>query len=263
MPIVETEPGPVFYSYHDHNHKGPTAAPPFVLIHGAGGSRLNWPAEIRRFPEAAVYTLDLPGHGRAGGTGCTTVAAYGDALRSFLAAIGAPPAVLIGHSMGGAIAMTVALEAPERVAALVLVATGARLRVAPAILEGIRNDFAQAAALINQLAWATDTSPALVRQGERAFLQNSPQVVWGDFTACDHFDVRERLGEIAVPTLIIGGTDDRLTPLKYAQYLEAHIPTARLEVVEGAGHMVALERPVEVAKMIRAHLPWLSGGRIL
>ncbi len=255
MPIVETVSGPVFYRYYE----GPTEIPPFVLIHGAGGSRLNWPAEIRRFSGAAVYTLDLPGHGLAGGAGCTTVAAYGEALQAFLTAVDAPPVVLVGHSMGGAIAMTVALEAPERVAALVLVATGARLRVAPAILEIIHDDFARAAALINQLAWSPDTPPALVRQGEQAFLQNSPQVLWGDFVACDHFDVRERLMEIAAPTLVIGGTDDRLTPLKYAQYLETHIPDARLEVIAGGGHMVALERPVEVAGIIRVHLPWLCG----
>jgi pimeloyl-ACP methyl ester carboxylesterase len=84
----------------------------------------------------------------------------------------------------------------------------------------------------------------------------------GDFRACDAFDVRERLGDISVPTLVIGGKDDRLTPPKFSEYLREHIPNARLLLVEEAGHMVMLEQPAVVTEAIADFLATLQASRI-
>jgi pimeloyl-ACP methyl ester carboxylesterase len=94
----------------------------------------------------------------------------------------------------------------------------------------------------------------LVDLGRERFREAGPDVLLGDLTACDRFDVMERLGEIDVPALVIAGTADRLTPVEYARYLAEHISEAQIAVIEDAGHMVMLERPAEVAESIRRFL---------
>jgi pimeloyl-ACP methyl ester carboxylesterase len=216
---------------------------------------------LRRLPGATVYTLDLPGHGRSGGRGRDTVAGYAEVVVAFLDAVGIERAIVVGHSMGGAIAQTLALDSADRVAGLALVATGARLRVAPAILDGIRSDFEQAARLITRFAWSPETPPAMTERGRKTLLETDPDVVWGDFAACDRFDAMERLGEIKAPTLIVAGSADQLTPVKYARFLAERILEARCVIVEGAGHMVMLERPAEVTAAVESFISSSSAAR--
>jgi pimeloyl-ACP methyl ester carboxylesterase len=227
---------------------------PLVLLHGAGGSRLNWPPEMRRLTGTTVYTLDLPGHGRSSGGGRAAIEDYAADVVAFLDAVDIDCAVIVGHSMGGAIALTMALNSPERVTGLVLVATGARLRVAPSILERISIDFEAVMGIITRYAWSREAPSELVDLGRERFREAGADVLLGDLTACDRFDVMERLEEIDVPTLVIAGSADRLTPVEYAHHLTEHISSARLVVVEGAGHMVMLERPAEVAQAIQEFL---------
>jgi pimeloyl-ACP methyl ester carboxylesterase len=170
-----------------------------------------------------------------------------DVVLGFLDVTQTGRAVLVGHSMGGAIAQTAALAHSERVAGLVLVGTGGRLRVAPAILEGALNDFEGAVKLVTRFAWAKDAPQELVRLGIQALSETPPQVLHDDFFACDNFDVMERLGEINAPALVIAGTADQLTPHKYGAYLAQRIPGAQLFTVEGGGHMMALEQPDKIA----------------
>src|SRR5512133_3755617 len=108
--------------------------PPLVLVHGAGAASDDWPPELRALPGRRVLAVDLPGHGAAPGPAPGSVAAFASAVEALLDAHGIASAVIAGHSMGGAIALTLALERPARVAGLVLVSTGARLRVAPEAL---------------------------------------------------------------------------------------------------------------------------------
>ena len=156
--------------------------------------------------------------------------------------------------MGGAISQTLALDSSGCVVGLVLVATGARLRVAPAILEGIRSDFERSAELVTRFAWSQGTPPMLTELGRQALLETGSDVLLGDFTACDRFDVMRRLKEIEAPTLVIVGSADQLTSVKYTRFLVEHISGARLVIIEGAGHMVMLERPAEVAKAVQQFL---------
>jgi pimeloyl-ACP methyl ester carboxylesterase len=81
-----------------------------------------------------------------------------------------------------------------------------------------------------------------------------PTVVYGDLLACSNFNVEEQTKEISVPTRVICGSEDKMTPLKLSEYLVDNLPNASLSSVEGAGHMVMLEKPEEVSKDIRAFL---------
>jgi len=247
VPHVETTIGELFCTLK----AGPEDGLKLVLIHGAGGSRLHWPPQLRRMAGVSVYTLDLPGHGRSAGPGCDTIDCYVETVVAFLDAVDVDQAIIVGHSMGGAIAQTMALERGGRVIALVLVGSGARLRVAPSILEGIETDFEGATGLVTQYAWSPDADPGLVNLGRTGLRETGPSVLQGDFLACDRFDIMDRLGRIGVPVLVIGGLADRLTPIKYSRYLVEGMPEAQLVTVEGAGHMVMLEQPHQVADAVR------------
>lgn len=250
MPYVETDDRTIFYTVNGRLSAGSA----LVLLHGAGGSRLNWPSELRRLAGTTVYTLDLPGHGRSSGEGRDAIEDYAAEVVAFLDAAGIERAVIVGHSMGGAVALTMALDFPKRVAGLVLVATGARLRVAPAILEQIPADFEAALGIITRYVWSPEAPSELVDLGRERLREAGPDVLLGDLIACDRFDMIERLGEIDVPTLVVTGSADRLAPVKYAHYLAEHISGAQIAIIEGAGHMVMLERPREVARTIRRFL---------
>lgn len=241
-------------AYYAHRRPVPIAGPPVVFVHGAGGSHQHWLYQVRDLPGAPTYALDLPGHGRSEGPGREEIRAYGDWLVAFLDAAGLDQAVLVGHSMGGAIAQDVALRHPARVAGLGLVATGARLRVAPAIRDGILNNPEAAVRLICDFAFGPEVPGELVRQGRRQMGATPPGVLHGDFAACDAFDTMDRLGEIAAPAFVLCGTQDRLTPSKYSVYLRDQIAGATLHLVEGAGHMVMVERPDAVVKVLAAFL---------
>jgi pimeloyl-ACP methyl ester carboxylesterase len=243
-----------FKTHYVHHNPVPAAQPTVVFIHGAGGTHQHWLYQVRDLSPSPTYAVDLPGHGRSEGIGRDSVSAYGDWIVAFLTAAGLQQAMLVGHSMGGGIAMDVALRYPERVAGLGLVATGARLRVAPAILEGIRQDKEAAVRLIAEWAYGPEVPAVMVRLGQRQIGETPAEVLYGDYAACDAFDVMGRLGEIAAPTLVVCGTKDRMTPQKYAVYLRDQIAGATLHLVEGAGHMVMVEKPEAVGSTISRFL---------
>ncbi len=247
MPYVEVNDHRLFCA--QTRGKKPDA-PTLVLIHGAGGSHLHWPAELRRLSGATVCALDLPGHGRSDGPDCRTIEDYGAVLIAFLDATGSDHVVLMGHSMGGAISQMTALTHPERVAGLVLVGTGARLRVTPLILDGILNEPEGAYDVITRYAWAEGAPEELIRLGRQTLAETPPQITHGDLLACDAFDVMKRVEEINAPTLVISGTADLLTPHKYGGYLAERIPNAQLLTVGGGGHMMALEQPTLIAEAV-------------
>ena len=223
--------------------------PPLVFIHGAGGTHLHWPPQVRRLAGQRIYALDLPGHGKSGGVGSQSVADYARVVVDFLDANHMNTAVFIGHSMGSAIALTLALDFPKRVLGIGLVGSGARLRVSPQILENTTSEAMSPLAIkiINDAAFGPSADPRMKELAAQRMAEIRSSVIHGDFLACNEFDVMPRLAEISVPTLILCGTDDLLTPVKYSEFLCDHIPAARLITFPGAGHMVMLEQPEVVA----------------
>ncbi len=251
MPFIETISGKIWFA----DHRDPTVhRPPLILVHGAGGSHLDWPAELRRMPEANSIVPDLPGHGKSGDAGRNTVSGYATDIVALLDALKIEKAFIGGHSMGGAIAQTMALNYPERVFGLVLVGTGAKLAVNNAIIDGIRTDPEQVVALIMKWAWAKTVDEQMRRLGHKRLMETDPNVTYGDYQACNAFDVRDKLGQISVPVLVVGGTEDKMTPLKFSQYLTDNIPNAKLITIEGGGHMMALEQPLTVSTAVQQWL---------
>lgn len=245
--------------FSDHGGDRNSGSPPLVLIHGSGGTRLHWPPQLRRLPNYRVFSLDLPGHGDSPGEGETTIVGYVRRIVDWLDKQGIESAVLAGHSMGGAIAMTTALDEPDRVAGLVLVGTGGRLRVTGEILQAAADPtrFEETVEVVTAWAFSDQAPEKIVSMAKTRMLESRPEVIHGDFVACNQFDIFDHLPEIQIPTLILCGEQDRLTPVKYARHLDKQIPESTLVLIEGAGHMVMLERPLEVTRAVEKYLSGL------
>lgn len=255
MPTVRVQGRAIHYASR-HPLRG---RPALVFIHGAGGSHENWGSQVRELGERYdAVAVDLPGHGRSEGDGCRTIPDYRDFVRDLLDALALPRVILVGHSMGGGITQGFALAYPDRVQGIVLVGTGARLRVHPDIFEALRTDPAAAADLVARWAYSPKAAPELPERGRQAYLRCPLSVIEGDFRACDAFDVMTEVSRIGLPTQVIVGGDDRLTPRKYADYLHAQIPASRLAVIPDAGHMVMLEKPAALNAALADFLGMLA-----
>jgi pimeloyl-ACP methyl ester carboxylesterase len=227
--------------YYVHRGAPESKRPPLVLVHGAGGSLMHWPGEIRRLREENVYALDLPGHGASGGQGRAEIAAYAEVVHDFGVALQLSSLVLVGHSMGGAIVLEYALRYAHALVGVVPVATGARLRVAPELLYGLRNDFDNTVHWLAVRSHADQASPDQMALYVKRMCRLPRAVIYDDFLACNSFDRMADLEHISLPTLVICGEADRMTPPKYSRTLAEQIPNAQLVLVAGAGHMVMLE----------------------
>lgn len=191
-----------------------------------------------------VVLIDLPGHGRSPGDGCGSVEEYGDAVYRVL---GGPARYYVaGHSLGGAIAMYGALAYPDMVKGIILIGTGAKLRVLPSILEGIVREKERTLAGINALSFSHATSAATKAEVFAMMMGCARGVIHKDFAACDRFDILSSVGSISVPALILCGEDDALTPAKYSRFLNEKIPGSKLTLIRDAGHMVMIEKPDDV-----------------
>ena len=235
--------------YHAYEGSGGGKHPPVVLIHGAGGNHLYWPSQIRRMPGLRVYALDLPGHGKTEGCGEQTIAAYAMAIFPWLQAMEIHQTILVGSSMGSAIALYLALEFSEHVAGISLIGGGARLAVNPILLQETSQATTYHNAIGKLARWyfSPQTPEELVQLCGRRMEDIRFSVLHGDLLACDAFNVTDRLVNITQPTLVICGADDKMTPPRLSQVLARSIPGAQLELIEHGGHMVMLEHPELVA----------------
>ena len=230
-----------------------------VFVHGVGGSEAAWAPQLARFPEAIAVTL--PGHPT--GQGCRRIDDYVDWLHDWIEERRIDHFLLVGHSMGRGIAQAYTKRYREQVRALGLFATGARLRVRRDLLDGVLEDFPAFAQSMVGWALGPNAPEPLKESFLRDTLAVSPQTIRGDWEACDAFDNLTGLGEIHQPTLIVAGAEDRLTPLKYAEYFHEHLPNSRLIVLPGVGHYVQLEAPEAVNQALAEFLEDVEGGRLI
>jgi pimeloyl-ACP methyl ester carboxylesterase len=226
--------------------------PTLIMIHGAGGSSQMWQNQVRMLDgDLNVIALDLPGHGKTEGPGRTDISDYarwvGDTLRNVFT----ERVFLMGHSMGGAVVLDTALSHPEALEGIVLVSTGARLKVAPMFLDGLRESFEETVDTIVAYAHAPGTDKSLIRESARIMKTSGSEVVHGDFLACDRFDARGALERIHHPCLILCGDKDQLTPPAVSNSLARGIEGSRFELVPGAGHLLMLEAYERFNRLVR------------
>jgi pimeloyl-ACP methyl ester carboxylesterase len=250
--------------------------PPLVLVHGLSGAWQNWLETIPHFARThRVVALDLPGFGASPMPPWDiSIPAYGRFLRDFCERLGIGRCSLIGNSMGGFIATEVAITDHDRVDDLVLVSaagiTWARARQEPAAMiarvgraatpffmrfhmQGIRRRrlrhgyfqgvFFDPDAIRREMLWE-NVVPALQSPG----YYDAMTTLWG-------YDIRHRLEEIEVPTLIVWGRNDRLVPVPAALSYKKRIgDNAELVIFDHCGHVPQLERPVRFNRVVEDFL---------
>ena len=231
--------------------------PTIVFIHGSGDSSLVWKAVTERLPDQRWITLDLSGHGQLRdlpGPESMSVGDYTAEVEKELGRRGLREVCVAGHSLGGAIALNLALNSAPVVRCLALIGTGARLRVAPQLLEMARTDPESATRMLDELGVASGNEE-LTRRYREQVPPTPPGILYRDLAACDAFDMMADLAAITQPAIIITGEQDQLTPPKYARFLGEHLPHAKLILIPGAGHYVPIEQPAAVAAALSS---WLA-----
>ena len=243
MPKVLVENSPVYYAQLGRGR-------PLLFVHGSGADHTLWGGQLQGLKgQFSVGALDLNGHGQSPPRPGDDLTSYVADVAGVLADLG-DQTVLAGHSLGSAVALSVALEHPELIGGLILIGAGARLRVLPELLQAIADDFPAAVDSIVKLAFSAAAREPERRQARDQMLRNGQAALYRDFSACDRFNLMAQLERIKVPTLIICGREDRLTPVKYAEYLRDHLPDAQLHIIEKAGHMVMLEAAEPLNRLI-------------
>jgi pimeloyl-ACP methyl ester carboxylesterase len=218
-----------------------------VFVHGAGEDGRVWDRQVAKFAGArTVLAVDLPG--RAGRRAEEAFTSHDDNARDVLAKMdqaGIRRGVVVGHSMGGAVGLTIALRHPERLAGVVLVVTGARLRMNPEFLEKAKQNATQASAeppVPLERTVAAAVKPDVLEWLRPRAMSAPPKTIYADFQANNGFDVMERLGEISTPTLVVAADEDRMAPPKFSQFMAEKIPGSRMVTLAGSGHYPQVEQ---------------------
>jgi len=161
--------------------------------------------------------------------------------------------------LGGAIAQLYGLKYGDEVKALVLIGTGARLKVSPDFLAVVKQMIGDESAWRKYVEGACGAAePEVQAVMIAARMRIGPAVMLNDLLCCDKFDIMDRVHTIKLPTLLICGSEDEMTPVKYTNYLAGKIEGATKVIIDGATHAVARERPREVYQFVESFLAGLS-----
>lgn len=223
-----------------------------IFIHGSGMSGKMWYEQKKDLEEYFdLIFVDLPGHGKTPDYNCKTVEDYRECLYNTIKNNTLAQCYLVGHSLGGAIAISFALTYPDLLKGIILVGTGAKLRVLPKILNEIKTNKSEIVEYIINLSFSDKTSIDLKNYFKNEMMNCDADIIFRDFNSCDKFNVMDSVSLINMKTLIICGNEDLLTPSKYSHYLNDKIKNSRLSIIENAGHMVMVEQAEKVNEVIK------------
>jgi len=231
--------------------------PTVVLLHGAGFDHTAWALHSRWFAHHGYGVLapDMPGHGRSCGAPLRSIAEMADWTAALLEAAGVAKATLVGHSMGSLVALETAARHPAKVSALGLIGTTATMNVGPDLLKAAEANDHAAVDMVSIWGLGFDAelggslAPGLWMHGgaQRVLERCRPGVLFADLSACNAYqDALAAASKITVPTTLVLGERDMMTPSRGGKALAAALPNSRIVVLPGAGHMMMAERPDEL-----------------
>ena len=239
--------------YHDGGIPWEKGRPAVIFLHGGGGEHSMWQQQSRALAHGGfnVAALDLPGHGKSeDDPSIASVADFAAWVVDFMDASGLDTASLVGLSLGSAIALDCAAEHPQRVRSMVLVGIGLEMQVSPALLKYTREDPPKATEFIvgyghgrpSHLGRAPTPGNWMLGSG-LALIQRNPEALRRDFLVCSQWEGAPLAPRVDCPTLIVMGSEDRMTPPRGGRQLAEGIAGGQFEMVSGVGHMVPVEAP--------------------
>jgi pimeloyl-ACP methyl ester carboxylesterase len=228
--------------------------PTVIFIHGAGMDHTVWTLQTRFFAHHGrnVLALDLPGHGRSAGPALTSVGARADWLLRAMDALKLEKAALVGHSMGGLIALETAARAPSRAWALALLGVATRMPVHPDLLKAAQSGEHSAIDLITSwgygrrahLGGAQAPGTWMLGAGSRLLERGTDHVLGTDLAACDAYvEAPQAAAKVTCSVLVIAGETDRMTAPASARELAAKFQDGHVVMLAGAGHLMMVEQP--------------------
>ncbi len=262
--------GVATYFYYVGKTTLPDVSPDFargaalLMLHAAGSNGHSWHYQYDALGQAhSPIAPDLPGHGRSGGVEALgSIRQYADFTVALMDALKLERAVIAGRSMGGAVAMDMAIRYPHRVRALALIATAAKFNIPKERIEQWRAvTMGRAGQPFTTDGYAPKTVAEhreIIQEGWGEQIRTDPRTRWGDLVACAEVDLREDLAAIDRPTLVLAGADDQVTTVADAEFLASRIKGARLEVVADAAHNLTTERPDAVNAALEKFLAGLK-----
>jgi pimeloyl-ACP methyl ester carboxylesterase len=240
------------------------ALPAIVFIHGAAFDHSVWQWQSRYFAHhgQTVLAVDLPGHGRSPSPTRATIPALADWVAALVESATLENAAVVGHSMGSLVALETAIRHPSRVSKLVLIGTSAPMPVGEAFLAAARDN--SPAALDMETVWGhargavltQSPVPGISLMGASRSLNARAHdgVLHADLNACHEYrPLIDSIRALRVPTLVIAGTRDQMTPMKAGKALAAEIPGARFATLD-AGHSMMSEAPRATLEELREFL---------
>lgn len=217
-----------------------------MFIHGSGSDHTCWSYQYARLHQQFnIVAVDLPGHGSSEGQGENDVDRYCFWIKKLLDNLKLKKPVLIGHSLGAAIALKSSLAWPQDVAGIVPVGGGVKMPVNPLLLDGLKTNPAEAIDLICKFSLAKENREKFFKPLKESMSKASMEVLHGDLTACSKLDLTTDLARITTPALVLCGEEDKMTPPDCSRAIAAGINGSQLCIVAGAGHMVMMEKPLE------------------
>ncbi|APV49887.1 hypothetical protein BWI17_09445 [Betaproteobacteria bacterium GR16-43] len=239
-----------------------------LFVHGAAFDHSVWQWQSRYFANHgfSVLAVDLPAHGRSPGDARTSIGAMARWVAAFIEAAGLARAHVAGHSMGSLVALETALAHRDRVASLVLLGAAVPMAVGEPFLAAARDrsdaafDMEAVWGHARHAALATSAVPGVSLLGASRSLnaRSAPGVLATDLAACHAYRAEgAALAALDLPTLVLGGQRDQMTPLKAGEAVAAAIPGARFLALD-AGHAMMSEAPREVTAALRAHYTSLT-----
>lgn len=226
-----------------------------IFIHGSGGDHTAWMNQYAQLKEKYnIAMIDLPGHGRSEGNGESHVKDYCGWINKLLDALSMNEPILVGHSLGAAIALQFAVDHSEKIAGIVCLGGGMKMPVNPFMLEFLKTNPAEMPAEITELickfSLAKENRSRLSAVLQKNVSQSKVSILYGDLSACNELDLTGEAEKITVPALIICGAEDKMTPPDLSRELAAKIQKSSLEIIAGAGHMVMLEQSLALEKAL-------------
>ena len=217
-----------------------------VLLHSAGATPAIWDRVRANLVGVPVFLPAMPGRDGAG-PASDQIASHAAAVLRAMDDAGIGRAAIAGHSLGGAVALWLAIHHPTRVAGLGVINAGARMRVAPQVLEALPDGLAPIVELVAASNFPPGSPQEWIDERRAVYEAVGRETLLADLTACDRFDVLDRLWEIRCRTQVLAGAEDALTPPRFARLMAERISAARFIEYAGAGHMLPVERAAEVA----------------